>query len=92
MNREEIRPDQEPQLKVLTGRLRSIICSYMELTQQIYDKISLIGYMQEPPDKEVLENPSKPNNFIEEMTMEIERLEKNAVRLEEIRNRLNELI
>ncbi len=48
--------------------------------------------MQEPPDKEVLENPSKPNNFIEEMNMEIENLKTNGMRLEEIRNRLNELI
>ena len=92
MNREEIRPDQEPQLKVLTGRLRSTICSCMELTQQIYNKINLIGFMEEPPEMEALENPSKPNNFIEEMNIEIEKLKENGTKLEEIRNRLNNLI
>jgi len=92
MNREEIRPDQEPQLKVLTGRLRSTICSYMELTQQIYNKINLIGFMEEHPEMEALENPSKPNNFIEEMNIEIEKLKENGTKLEEIRNRLNNLI
>mgnify|MGYP001037212743 CR=1 FL=1 len=83
---------QEPQLKILVGKLRTIISGYMELTRQINNKVEDIGYNRKPIDTSEPEELPKPNNFIEEMTKEIEKLEKNAKKLEEIRNRLNELI
>ena len=86
------KPNQEPQLKILVGKLRVVISVYMELTRQINNKVEDIGYSRNPIESGEPEEPTKPNNFIEEMNMEIVKLERNAKKLEEIRNKLNELI
>lgn len=85
-------PEQETKLRNLTKQFRDAISGCMDLTYQIDNKVEKIGFLPEPQieDKEI--EKGSPNNFIEEMYIELDKLRTNNRILEQIVGRLIDLI
>lgn len=88
----EIIKGEKPKLINMLDSFRTSISTSVELAHQIYNKVENIGFYNEPVNESEAKELNKPNNFLEELALELERLQKNNERLELIRDRLNELI
>lgn len=92
---EEAKGNQETKLRNLTEHFRETIGVCMNLTRQIDEKVTKIGFMPEPPNDNLVKekemvNPSE--NFVGAMVEELQKLEKNNGKMGEILNKLHELI